>query len=133
MGERQNRFLTQYKQRNKTATDDFVDQLYEEAPESSKEPVIPESIHEEELPPTFEETSINPPLKEKKKVGRPRKTDEERSIFNIKLSVSEKEMLTVASAASGKTRVDYIVDLLKADYANNKEYYDTVRKNIYKK
>ena len=141
MAERTNKFLTHYKQRNKTATDDFVEQLYEEpvitetdeekAIEPISENIMPEPVVEPVVAATFTEVPVNPPVKEKKKVGRPRKTDEERSIFNIKLSVSEKELLTVASAARGKSRVDYIVDLIKADYEKNKDYYDTVKRNIF--
>lgn len=136
MAERQNKFLAQYK-RNKTATDDFVDQLYEdpsEIPEKkSNIDVEPEVITQKPVDEVVEDVAVNTvPVKEKKKVGRPRKTNEERSIFNVKLSVSEKEMLNVASAATGKSRVDYLVDLLKADYAKNQEYYDMVKSNIYK-
>lgn len=136
MAERQNKFLAQYK-RNKTATDDFVDQLYEdpsETPEKkSNMDVEPEVVTQKPVDEVVEDVAVNTvPVKEKKKVGRPRKTNEERSIFNVKLSVSEKEMLNVASAATGKSRVDYLVDLLKADYAKNQEYYDMVKSNIYK-
>ena len=140
MAERQNKFLNQYKQRNKTATDDFVDKLYEEPEENA--PTVTESaqapvetqIKQDIIPdpvPVYEETNPSPE-KPKRKAGRPRKTEEERSIFNIKLSVSEKELLNVASAAKGKSRVDYIVDLIKEDYAKNQEYYDTVRSFIAK-
>ncbi|WP_408072541.1 hypothetical protein [Butyrivibrio sp. JL13D10] len=141
MADRTNKFLTHYKQRNKTATDDFVEQLYEEPEiteteaektvETVTENIMPEPVVESYVSAPAPEIPANPPVKEKKKVGRPRKSDEERSIFNIKLSVSEKELLTVASAARGKSRVDYIVDLIKADYDKNKDYYDTVRRNIF--
>ena len=144
MAGRENKFKNRYNSRNKTATDDFVDQLYENekpAEESAVEPVIQSSneIIESIPAPTVPTTLIPSPVveevappvvKEKRKVGRPRKTNEERNIFNIKLSVSEKEMLDVASSASGKNRVDYIVGLIKKDYEANRDYYDSVKARI---
>ena len=143
MAVRENRFKNMYKTRNKTSTDEIVDQLYEEetkqveqpaphdvivqAKKVEEEPVQNDEIEVVEVP---KESNAQPVVKEKKKVGRPRKTEEERNIFNVKLTVSEKEMLTIAATAKGKSRVDYLVGLIKADYKANEAYYESVRANI---
>ena len=156
MAGRENKFKSRYNARNKTATDDIVEQLYEtESSENNKpDEVIPVSEPKIETIPTPEvviQTPVTPVpsvapvisateetlqaepvnvVKEKRKAGRPKKTNEARSIFNVKLTVSEKEMLNVAASANGKTRVDYLVGLLKNDYEANKQYYEAVKANI---
>ena len=141
MAPRPNKFKDKYNTRNKTSTDDIVEQLYENAVESTKaeeqsvEEVIPQPVEQPEPVP---QTIIAPePVNTvvttvvKKKVGRPRKTLEERTIFNIKLTAEEKQMLEVASSASGKNKLDYLVNLLKKDYQENFDYYETVKSKIY--
>ena len=153
-----NRFKDRYNAtRNKTSTDDIVEQLYD-AVERKEEKEIdsdltpkkaieqninnqenitsteknvkttPENVIPNEQTKEVQQKSVT--IVEKKKLGRPRKTNEERTLFNIKLTLSEKEMLEIASSATGKTKIDYIIDLIKADYANNQEYYDQVKARI---
>ncbi|WP_026658581.1 hypothetical protein [Butyrivibrio sp. AC2005] len=141
MAPRPNKFKDKYNSRNKTSTDDIVEQLYENAVESTQaeeqsvEEVVPQPVEQPEPVP---QTIIAPePVNTvvttvvKKKVGRPRKTLEERTIFNIKLTAEEKQMLEVASSASGKNKLDYLVNLLKKDYQENFDYYETVKSKIY--
>ncbi len=144
MAERTNRFKNRYDSRNsKNATDDFVEQLYENETSEEKVEEVKSKIEESEsiMPaPVNEEVKIQvapvnapvpvPTPKVKKKPGRPKKNDEERTSFNIKFSVSEKDMLNIASTASGKSMADYLISLIKNDYEANKAYYDAVKANI---
>ncbi len=134
---RENKFKQRYESRNKTSTDEIIEELYkvEEAP--AAEPVkVPEKVVEpapavtpEVVPPTIAQEEKP---KEKRKVGRPKKTNEDRQLFNIRISEAEKEMLTVASTAKGMSRSDFLLDLLKEDYEKNRAYYDSVKMNIKK-
>ena len=154
-----NRFKDRYNAtRNKTSTDDIVEQLYDAVERTEEKEIAPDLTPKKEIEPninnlekdiTIQEKTVkttpenmipneqteevqqkSDAIVEKKKLGRPRKTNEERTLFNIKLTLSEKEMLEIASSASGKTKIDYIIDLIKADYANNQEYYDQVKARI---
>jgi len=156
-----NRFKDRYNAtRNKTSTDDIVEQLYDAVekkeekeikeidPDLTPKKEIEQNINDQENITSTEKNVKTTPenvipneqteevhqksvtIVEKKKLGRPRKTNEERTLFNIKLTLSEKEMLEIASSATGKTKIDYIIDLIKADYANNQEYYDQVKARI---
>lgn len=153
-----NRFKDRYNAtRNKTSTDDIVEQLYDAVerkeekeidPDLTPKKAIEQNINNQENITSTEKNVKTTPenvipneqtkevqqksvtIVEKKKLGRPRKTNEERTLFNIKLTLSEKEMLEIASSATGKTKIDYIIDLIKADYANNQEYYDQVKARI---
>ena len=153
-----NRFKDRYNAtRNKTSTDDIVEQLYDAVERKEEKEIDPDLTQKKEIEQNINDqeniTSTEKNVKttpenvipkekkeevqqksvtmiEKKKLGRPRKTNEERTLFNIKLTLSEKEMLEIASSASGKTKIDYIIDLIKADYANNQEYYDQVKARI---
>ena len=156
-----NRFKDRYNAtRNKTSTDDIVEQLYDAVegkeekeikeidPDLTPKKEIEQNINDQENITSIEKNVKTTPenvipneqteevqqksvtIVEKKKLGRPRKTNEERTLFNIKLTLSEKEMLEIASSATGKTKIDYIIDLIKADYANNQEYYDQVKARI---
>lgn len=156
-----NRFKDRYNAtRNKTSTDDIVEQLYDAVerkeekeikeidPDLTQKKEIEQNINDQENITSTEKNVKTTPenvipneqteevqqksvtIVEKKKLGRPRKTNEERTLFNIKLTLSEKEMLEIASSATGKTKIDYIIDLIKADYANNQEYYDQVKARI---
>ena len=153
-----NRFKDRYNAtRNKTSTDDIVEQLYDAVERKEEKEIDPDLTQKKEIEQNINDqeniTSTEKNVKttpenvipneqteevqqksvtivEKKKLGRPRKTNEERTLFNIKLTLSEKEMLEIASSATGKTKIDYIIDLIKADYANNQEYYDQVKARI---
>ena len=154
-----NRFKDRYNAtRNKTSTDDIVEQLYDAEERKEEKEIAQDLTPKKEIEPninnlekdiTLQEKNVkttpeniipneqteevqqkSDAIVEKKKLGRPRKTNEERTLFNIKLTLSEKEMLEIASSASGKTKIDYIIDLIKADYANNQEYYDQVKARI---
>ncbi|MCR5402762.1 MAG: hypothetical protein K6E91_02965 [Butyrivibrio sp.] len=138
MAERPNKFKALYKNRKESnLTDELVDQLYnhEEEKGLSKptvpvEPVIVTEIKPEIKPEAYSE-SISAKTKHKK-VGRPKKTEEERSMFNFRISDSKKEMINVASSAKGLSKTDYIEYLIEEDYKKNKEYYDMVKANMKK-
>lgn len=130
MAQRPNKFKELYKTRKETTnlTEDLVDQLYEhEEKQESLKAEPPKTISKavEEPAPVQTVVSTKP-----KKVGRPRKTEEERSMFNFRISDSRKEMITVASSAKGMSMTDYIEMLIEQDYIKNKEYYDLVKANM---
>lgn len=159
MAVKTNRFKDRYNAtRNKTSTDDIVEQLYDAVERKEEKEIAPDLTPKQEIESnennlekdiTLQEKNVkttpeniipneqteevqqkSDAIVEKKKLGRPRKTNEERTLFNIKLTLSEKEMLEIASSASGKTKIDYIIDLIKTDYANNQDYYDQVKARI---
>ena len=152
MAERVNKFKNMYKSRAEaTLTDDIADQLYEEEDKSDKnssqELHSPENNNSEEkstpLEPVIEpETSnynesvaISPvsstkSQKGKRKAGRPKKTSEETCMFNFRISESTKQMVSIASAANGRTMTEYLERLIADDYESNKEYYDTVKERL---
>ncbi len=127
MAERINKFKERYAKRNETSTDETIKQLLEneEKKEIRKIPEINKEVTKKEL--VSEEKEIQ---KTKRKVGRPKKSNEERVLFNFRISESEKEILNLVSTARGKSMSDYLIDLMKKDYENNIDYYDSVRKNL---
>ncbi|ADL36562.1 hypothetical protein bpr_IV198 (plasmid) [Butyrivibrio proteoclasticus B316] len=140
---RPNKFKTMYNSRKESnLTEDLVEQLYEheekqevKKPATPAKPIVEPKVETVAVPviQPIVEVPVQQPKSEapkQKKVGRPKKTDEDRSMFNFRISESIKEKINIGSSAKGLSKTDYIEFLINQDYAQNQQYYEMVKSNM---